>query len=165
MQILITRGFEYKLKVPNDSCFLVMKASGLKFKISTIEQIDNEFYLIASADETVKYQAGTYKYQLLDDAGVKQAGDLKVLENFDLVDQTAEIKSPSEVILEAIQAQIAGVATQSQQSISVGDKSISYMSLSELLKARDYFYDKVQKQLGAYSVNNGGKIKYRWSLR
>jgi len=38
------------------------------------------------------------------------------------------VKSRNEIILDAIEAQLAGVATQGQQSISVGDKSISYLS-------------------------------------
>ena len=166
MEIVITRGYDYRLKVPNNKCFLVMKASGLKFKIDTIEQQNNEYFLFAPNTQTINYTAGTYKYQILGDNGVIAYGDLKVLENFDLVDQTVQIKSQNEIILEAIQAQIAGVATQSQQSISVGDKSISYMSLSELLKARDYFYKKVQRELNGYDVNSdGGKIRYKWSIR
>jgi hypothetical protein len=67
------------------------------------------------------------------------------MKNFALANETESVKSAAEKYLEAIEAQIAGKATSAQQSMSVGDKSISYCSIDELLKLKDYFAAKVAK--------------------
>jgi len=87
------------------------------------------------------------------------------MRNFALADEEETVKSVNERYLEAIEAQIAGRATRAQASMSVGDKSISYCSLDELLKLKDYFAAKVAKEQGKFQTGNSGKIKYKWSVK
>lgn len=85
--------------------------------------------------ETALFQPGVYRYQLLAEDGVFEEGTLQLKVNLALSPDGADVM-PARRILEAIEAQIAGKATAAQASISVGDKSISYYSLSDLLRLR-----------------------------
>lgn len=158
------RGFNFRYKVLNANCKLILKNSSLKYVIDNIVEQNDTFYLFEDAEVTKSYIAGTYKYQLQDDSGILEEGDMQILQNLALMDDEEEVKSENELILEAIEAQIAGKATSAQSSMSVGDKSISYYNINDLLKLRDYFKQKVDAEKGK-SAKNGVKIKYVWRER
>ena len=76
------------------------------------------------------------------------------------------MKTQNEKLLEAIEAQLAGKATSAQSSMSVGDKSISYCSIDELFRLREYFKKKVAEEKNDPIVEgNQMKIKHVWSMR
>ena len=160
-----TQGFRFTYHIPNDQCVMVIKDTGLKIVVDKIETISGENYLTAEADETSLWPVGSHRYQVLDDSGIIAEGDFTVIKNFLLTDEEESIKSKNEEYLEAIEATISGRATSAQSSMSVGDKSISYMTIDELLKLRDYFQEKVDKEKGKYSAGNAGRIKYIWQVR
>lgn len=162
--IKITRGFEFKYEVQNEFCQLVLKSDTQKICVSNIAVYDGKYYLFATDEETKKFRPNSYKYQILDSTGIIQEGSATVKQNFLLADENESVKSQNEIILEAIQSQLAGIATQAQQSISVGDKSISYMSFTELLQARQFFKKKVAEQKHEHVAGNEGKIKYKWGI-
>lgn len=160
-----TQGFSFNYKVPSASAKIVIRDTGLKIIISTIYQHNNEYYLTATTEETSAWPSGNHRYQLLDNNGVIEEGKFEVAKNFLLTDENTCIKSSNELYLEAIEATIAGKATAAQSSMSVGDKSIQYMSVDELLKLREYFKAKVEQEQNKYSANNRGRIKYVWQMR
>lgn len=161
--IEITRGFEFNLEVPNQHCMLILKSDTDKLYISSVIDENGKCSLNAAANVTANFKSGIYKYQLVDNVEILAQGEAIIQQNFALVDSDVSVKSKNEITLEAIEAQIAGIATQAQASIHVGDKSISYMSLEQLLKAQEYFKAKVAEQRGEFAVGNSGKIKYKWS--
>jgi hypothetical protein len=59
---------------------------------------------------------------------------------------SGEQKSPNRVALEAITAYIQGRATSQQRKVQIGDKTIEYSSLSELLQWKRYFEEEVRKE-------------------
>ena len=61
---------------------------------------------------------------------------------------SSEEKSPNRIALEAITAYIQGRATAQQRRVQIGDKSIEYSSLSELLQWKRYFEQEVRKEEG-----------------
>ena len=61
---------------------------------------------------------------------------------------SSQEKSPNRVALEAITAFIQGRATAQQKRVQIGDKSIEYSSLSELLQWKRYFEQEVRKEEG-----------------
>ena len=61
---------------------------------------------------------------------------------------SSEEKSPNRIALEAITAYIQGRATAQQRRVQIGDKSIEYSSLSELLQWKRYFEEEVRKEEG-----------------
>ena len=70
-----------------------------------------------------------------------------------------------ETILDAVEATLAGKATTAQSSISVGDKSISYMSVSELMSLREFAKEKIAEENGKFVAGRGAKIIYKWTMR
>lgn len=164
MSIEITRGFDFRIQVDNEYCQLILKSDTQKINITTIKKDGQKYYLEALAPDTKKYRAGEYKYQIIDNTKIVSEGNAVIRHNFALVDQNASVKTHNEVILEAIEAQIAGVASSAQTSIHVGDKSISYMSFDQLMKAREFFKKKVAEQKKTHVAGNQGRIVYKWSL-
>lgn len=160
-----TQGFSFRYVVKSPNSQLIIKGTGIKYIISTIEEVDGVYYIYADRDTTMEWVAGNYKYQILNEDGVESEGDFIILRNFALADADEDIKTVNERYLEAIEAQIAGKATAAQSSMSVGDKSISYCSIDELMKLRDYFKSKVDNERGKFSSGNQGKIKYTWTGR
>ena len=61
---------------------------------------------------------------------------------------SSQEKSPNRIALEAITAFIQGRATAQQRRVQIGDKSIEYSSLSELLQWKRYFGEEVRKEEG-----------------
>lgn len=61
---------------------------------------------------------------------------------------SSQEKSPNRIALEAIVAFIQGRATAQQRRVQIGDKSIEYSSLSELLQWKQYFEQEVRKEEG-----------------
>lgn len=163
--IKVVQGFNLRYAVSSPESQLIIKGDGIKYVVEDIETVDGHNYIIADRDTTKEWAAGEYKYQILNAQGIQSEGDFYVMRNFALTDDEETVKSVNERYLEAIEAQIAGRATRAQQSMSVGDKSISYCSLDELLKLKDYFAAKVAKEQGKFQTGNAGKIKYKWSLR
>lgn len=164
MTIEITRGFAFQLEVPSENCILVLKSDTQKISISETVSKEGKIYLVADAETTKKYRPNNYKFQIIDDVGIVLEGEAIVKQNFLYADENESVKTHNEVILQAIEAQIGGIATQAQSSISVGDKSISYMSFDELIKAREFFKKKVAKQKKKHVAGNEAKIKYVWGL-
>ena len=61
---------------------------------------------------------------------------------------SSQEKSPNRIALEAITAFIQGRATAQQRRVQIGDKSIEYSSLFELLQWKQYFEQEVRKEEG-----------------
>ena len=61
---------------------------------------------------------------------------------------SSQEKSPNRIALEAINAFICGRATSQQRRVQIGDKSVEYSSLSELLQWKRYFEEEVRKEEG-----------------
>lgn len=55
-------------------------------------------------------------------------------------------KSPNKIALEAIVSFIQGRATAQQRRVQIGDKSVEYSTLSELLQWKRYFEQEVRKE-------------------
>jgi len=160
-----TQGFRFAYKVPSADCKLAIRGDGVKIVIDSIESVTDGYRLIVTPEETAQWPSGEFRYQLMDNEGILDEGEFIILKNFILTDEDSCIKTKNELYLEAIEATLAGRATAAQSSMSVGDKSIQYMSVDELLKLRDYFKEKVDKEQNKYSTSNRGRIKYKWSIR
>ena len=163
--IKVVQGFNLRYAVQTPESKLIIKGDLIKYIVEDVETVDGHYYIIADRDTTKEWQAGDYKYQILNEDGIQSEGDFYIMRNFALADEEETVKSVNERYLEAIEAQIAGRATRAQASMSVGDKSISYCSLDELLKLKDYFAAKVAKEQGKFQTGNSGKIKYKWSVK
>lgn len=61
---------------------------------------------------------------------------------------SSQEKSPNRIALDAINSFLCGRATSQQRKVQIGDKSIEYSSLSELLQWKRYFEKEVRKEEG-----------------
>ena len=61
---------------------------------------------------------------------------------------SSQEKSPNRIALEAITAFIQGRATAQQRRVQIGDKSVEYSTLSELLQWKRSFEEEVRKEEG-----------------
>lgn len=161
------RGFKFRYAVKSENSQLVIINSENKYILDTIEVVEGIPYIVENADVTSEWVSGNYNYQILDENGIVEEGNFIVLKNFALEDQTS-FQSYWKTVLDAIDATLAGKATSAQQSVTVGDKSINYMSLSELLKLREFAKNKVAEEEAAdkgetpYDKNNQHIIKFVW---
>lgn len=72
------------------------------------------------------------------------------------------IESYWKKVLVAIDERLAGKASESADSVTVGDKSIHYMSMDELLKLRDFALQRLaEEDEDVFSPNNEMKIRFR----
>ena len=161
----IVKGFLFRYRVKTPSSKIIIKGDFQKYICENVVEKDNGFYIEESADVTKKWDVGVFKFQILNDEGVEDSGDIEILPNFALMDENESVKSHWETILEAIEATLAGKATAAQASISVGDKSISYMSVSELMSLREFAKEKISEEKGKFATGNGAKILHKWVMR
>ena len=161
----IVKGFLFRYRVKTPSSKIIIKGDFVKYTCENIVQKDDGFYIEESADVTKNWSVGKFKYQILNDEGIEDENDIEILPNFALMDEDESVKSHWETILEAIEATLAGKATAAQASISVGDKSISYMSVSELMSLREFAKEKIAEEKGKFVAGNGAKILHKWVMR
>ena len=161
----IVKGFLFRYRVKTPSSKLIIKGCNVKYTCENVIEKDNSFYIEETADVTKKWSVGKFKYQILNNKGIEDSGDIEILPNFALMDEDESVKSHWEVVLEAVEATLAGKATNSQTNISVGDKSIGYMSVSELLELREFAKEKIGEEKGKFVAGNGAKILHKWVMR
>ena len=163
--IKCTRGFLFRYRVKTPSSKLIIKGCNVKYTCENVVEKDNSFYIEVPVDVTKTWSVGKFKYQILNDEGIEDEGEIQILQNFALMDEDESLKSHWEVVLDAVENTLAGKATAAQSSISVGDKSIGYMSVSELLELRSFAKEKISEENGKFVPGNGAKIIYKWTMR
>ena len=122
--IKFTKGFAFRYRVKTPSSKIIIKGDNVKYIFENVVSSDDGYYITAPSEVTKKWDVGKFKYQILNDEYVEDSGDIEILPNFSLMDEDESVKSHWEIILEAVEATLAGKATNSQTNISVGDKSI-----------------------------------------
>jgi hypothetical protein len=106
-------------------------------------------YISFSASTT--YAAGNYRYVITDSDGlVTESGRFDMLPSL----ASGDGRTPNQKILAIIDDVIAGRASQSQLSVSVGDKAIRYMTHAELLDMRSHYEELVDSEAAALSGFN-----------
>lgn len=88
---------------------------------------------------------GKYSWQAQNEHGVTEQGTFIILQNFALAD-SIDYKSYWQAVLDAIDAMMAGRATQAQQEVRVDGKYLKYLTVDELLKLRDFVLQKVAEE-------------------
>ena len=163
--IKFTKGFVFRWRVKTSSSKMIIKGDNVKYIFANIVEKDNSFYIEEPADATKNLETGVFKYQILNDEDVEDSGDIEILPNFALMDENESVRGHWEIVLDAVEATLAGKATNSQTNISVGDKSIGYMSVSELLELREFAKEKIAEEKGKFVAGNGAKILHKWVMR
>lgn len=123
---------------------LVLNCGGQVYTLTGVAQGDGTYLLTFLP--AGGYVPGRYDYLLTETvAGVVSEldhGSLRILPNL----ASGDPRSRARIILDAIEAVILGRATRNQRNVTVGDKTIGYMSHSELVAARDYWREEVEAE-------------------
>ncbi len=140
-----------------------------KFTITATETSTDYIVEIASAT-TASYTAGEYNwYAFITRSSDSQRlsvdeGRTKVEINF--ANTNADSRTHAKKVLDAIEATIEGRASQDQMSYSIAGRSLSRMSIDDLLKFRDRYRAEHEKAIKKLRIKNeqdtGNTIKVRF---
>jgi hypothetical protein len=140
-----------------------------KFTITATEA-DNIYYVEVASSTTASYSVGDYNW----DAFITRTADsqrfridngkTKIVPN--LANTNADTRSHAKKVLDAIEAVIEGRASQDQMSYSIAGRSLSRMSIDDLLKFRDRYRSEYMTEVKRLRIKNkqdtGNTIKARF---
>lgn len=136
--------------------------------ISATERTD--YYLFkAETAATSSYTAGYYHWQLeivetaTSNRLVVERGDLEVVADLD--NNGADPRSHAEIMLAKIESLLEGRADKDVSSYAINGRSISKMSVTDLLQWRDYYRKEVAKERRDNAIANGKPSKTTVKVR
>jgi len=118
----------------------------------------NDEYII-STSSTTSYTKGSYNWiayitRTSDSARIKIGeGFTEIQENY--ATTSASVRSHAKIVLDAIEAVIENRATMDQSSMSIAGRSLSRLSIDELMTFRDRYKAEYMKELKISRINNG----------
>ena len=131
-----------------------------EFQITATGQSDH--YLVsATSSSTGSYTPGKYEWQQeivrnSDSARrILSRGQFTVLADLDI--PGTDLRSHAAIMVEKIESILAGKADSDVSSYSIAGRSLTKMSFTELLDARDYYRAEAIKEKAAEDAKNGRK--------
>lgn len=131
-----------------------------EFQITATGQADH--YLVsATSSVTGAYTPGKYEWQQeivrnSDSARrILSRGQFTVIADLDVTG--TDLRTHAEVMVEKIESILAGKADSDVSSYSIAGRSLTKMSFTELLDARDYYRSEVIKEKAYEDSKNGRK--------
>ena len=134
---------------------LVDGATVANFTLTATESDDN--YIIEESS-TVSYTKGNYNWvsyitRSSDSARVKlEEGFVEIQDNY--ATTSASVRSHAKIVLDAIEAVIENRATMDQSSMSIAGRSLSRLSIDELLTFRDRYKAEYLKEVKQLRIKN-----------
>lgn len=127
---------------------------GFKTDFTATEDADGYLIQLSSAT-TEGWLPGTYQWQkeivrTSDNArAILKTGQFVVKSSLDSDDES---RSHAQIMVSKIESILAGKADSDVSSYSVAGRSLTRMSFSELISARDYYRAEVKKELAAAGI-------------
>lgn len=129
----------------------------------------NDEYII-STSSTTSYTKGTYNWiayitRSSDSARIKIGeGFTEIQENY--ATTSASVRSHAKIVLDSIEAVIENRATMDQSSMSIAGRSLSRMSVDELMTFRDRYKAEYMKEVKMARIKNnrgsGNTVKVKF---
>ena len=110
---------------------------------------------------TDDFAVGEYAVQFFKGDQVVEQTVLVCKQNLKFAPINYDPRSPARIILDAIDAYLAGIATHQQKKVRVGDKEIEYSSYDELQKWREFYAIEARKEEGKAGSIRFEKYTYR----
>lgn len=146
---------------------LVDGSTAANFTLTATES--NDEYIIETSN-TTSYTSGEYNWvayitRSSDSARIKLTeGFTEIQENY--ATTTSSIRSHAKKVLDAIEAVIENRATMDQSSMSIAGRSLSRLTIDELLQFRDRYKAEYLKEVKKARIKNkkdsGNTIKIRF---
>lgn len=162
-----TQGVQEKVRVYDQNAILILKNTTNILTFNTVEEQDGDLWLKFKIDNQNYMDGGLANYQLFQNNTLKEYGSCQIIPSL-LVNPSQDIRGRYEAIVDAIQAQLANVATKAQKHVQVGDKTIDKYSASELLSLLNYFKGKLAEEQSGTSINPKSdqmQFLYKWTIR
>ena len=128
-----------------------------KFTLTATEA-DNTYYIEAASSSTTGYTVGDYIWEAYitksadSNRVMVDSGRTTITQN--LANTNADLRSHAKKVLDAIEAVIEGRATIDQSSFSLGGRSLSRMSVDELMTFRDRYKAEYLKEIKLARIRN-----------
>jgi len=136
----------------------------------TATETANDYIIEIPSATTAGYTANAYLYYVFitrtsDSQRIAvDNGRAELVEDFS--DSNADVRSHAKTVLDAIEAVIENRASQDQMSYSIAGRSLSRMSIDDLLKFRDRYYSEYQEEIKKSRIKNkqdsGNLVKVRF---
>ena len=147
--------------------YVLLNASGKITFNSTASGADHVISL--SATSTSSWTAGTYNWYSYASDGTNKypvaEGTIEIIANV-ITSSTLDGRSHAKKALDAIEAAIERRASKEQLNISIAGRSIQYMTMEELIKARSHYLWLVKQEENKKKIDAGlevgGKILVRF---
>lgn len=146
---------------------LVDGSTASNFTLTATES--NDEYIIETSN-TTSYTSGEYNWvsyitRSSDSARIKLSeGFTEIQENY--ATTTSSVRSHAKKVLDAIEAVIENRATMDQSSMSIAGRSLSRLTIDELLQFRDRYKAEYLKEVKKARIKNkkdsGNTIKVRF---
>lgn len=162
----IIQGINFPIRVYSNNSTLIMKDQTDILQFDA-EAENGQYWINVLIDEDNFISAGIKQYQLFEGNILKESGTLEVIASLK-VDSSQDLRGRYKIIVDAIQKQIAGVATSANKHVQVGDKTIDKYSAKQLLELLNYFQGKLAEEESGTNINTKTdemQIKYVWRVR
>lgn len=129
-----------------------------KFTLTATEANDT-YYIEAASSSTTSYSVGDYIWEAYitktadSNRVMVDSGRTTITQN--LADTNADLRSHAKKVLDSIEAVIEGRASIDQSSMSIGGRSLSRMSVDELMTFRDRYKAEYLKEIKLARIRNG----------
>ena len=149
---------------PTDEYTLTYTAriSGQRDEFQITATAGADHYLVtATSTATSSYAPGTYEWQqeIVRDSDsarhILSRGQFKVIGDLDI--PGTDLRTHAEVMVSKIESILAGKADSDVSSYSIAGRSLTKMSFTELLDARDYYRSEAMREKSAEDAKNGRK--------
>jgi len=127
------------------------------FTLSSTEADDN-YYFEKPSSETTNLTAGDWEWQLY---AIRTSDSERVTLDYGItkfaigeLDTNNDLRSHAKKVLDAIEAVIEGRATIDQSSFSLGGRSLSRLSVDELMTFRDRYHAEYLKEVKLARIRN-----------
>lgn len=142
-----------------------------EFKIAQSGDSTDSFYaFVVSSSASSSYEPGSYRWQLeitqtsSSNRIVVDSGYFEVVADLD--NSSSDQRTHAEIMVAKIETMLQGKADSDVSSYSVAGRSLTKLSFSELVEARDYYLREVVKhkneELSRRGKANGSTIKVRF---
>lgn len=148
---------------------LQLEGAGAQKSLTASASGDRHLISVAAAT-TAAYTAGIYHWQSYVTSGTErhaiERGRMTVVANFAASSTTIDARSHIKKVLDALEATILGKASVDQMAFSIGGRSLSRMSPTELREwyaaYRVMYADETRAEQVARGLGNRGKVRTRF---
>ena len=162
-----TQGVDEKIRVYDQNSILIIKNTTTILNFNNVEEQNGELWLKFTIDNQNYIDGGLANYQLFENNVLKEYGSCQIIPSL-LINPEQDIRGRYKTIVDAIEKQLAGVATSANKHIQVGDKTIDKYSASQLLSLLTYFQGKLAEEESETNINPKSDqmtFLYKWTLR